>query len=102
MTTTTGPVLTFRHIGDDRIEVQADFPGGRADAEAYAAQFPKSAKMRTSEYGNGGDKARWGLVRFDVRTASDGVNGGVNESGLKRLATIRRTAAKLGFEIIDR
>lgn len=39
------------------------------------------------------------IVVFHARLAADGVNGGVNETGLRRLAGFRKTLDRLGIEV---
>lgn len=38
------------------------------------------------------------IVVFSARLAEDGVNGGVNETGLRRLAAFRKTLTRLGLK----
>jgi hypothetical protein len=75
-----------------------------ADAMAFAGQFPKSTKLVSTVNGHsvvvpGG--ADTGIVKVFVKLAADGTNGGQNEAGLRRLATIRRTAARLGVTVVE-
>lgn len=66
--------------------------------------FPKSVRFRacfgpTEPAADGDGFMGTGEARTHVRLAADGTNGGVNESGIKRLRTIVRTARKLGLTI---
>lgn len=75
-----------------------------ADAMAFAQRFPKSTKLAGTVNSHslvnpGGPDT--GIVKVFVKLAADGTNGGANETGLKRLATIRRVAARLGIEVIE-
>lgn len=73
----------------------------RNDAVAFAAQFPKSAKMfggTLSCYDNGRSYVQ-GYASSHGNLVSNGVNGGVNESALRRYKAIVAAAAKLGVEI---
>lgn len=67
-------------------------------AESWRDRFPKGCKTRaiviTME-----DRSVKGLVRMDARLVPDGVNAGVNETGVKRYRAIVKAAAKLGVEI---
>lgn len=73
----------------------------RDQAAAYVALFPKSTKLTSAEVVTAPGERNYFLVETSVRTAADGVNGGTNETGLRRIATIRRVAAKLGIEVIE-
>jgi hypothetical protein len=87
------------------VEARFATPG---EAAEFAARFPKSTKLASPSL-NGytlvgrenGQTVETGIIRVSVKLAEDGVNGGQNEAGLKRLATIRRTAAKLGIEVVE-
>lgn len=66
------------------------------EATAQAAQFPKSCALKV--------RTIWGydpyyVVSTRVHLRADGVNGGTNEAGIKRLASIKRTATKLGIAV---
>lgn len=65
-----------------------------ADAQAFAATLPKFLKARGTGFSDCRSPIR-GCVWFSVTLKSDGVNGGVNETGLKRL---RKAAQVLAFE----
>jgi hypothetical protein len=100
---TTMTITTSTHTAT----VTAYFATPAAAAE-FAARFPKSTKLasptlRGHTLGGmvDGRYVQSGIVKMYVRLRADGVNGGTNETGLKRLATIRRTAAKLGVEIVE-
>jgi hypothetical protein len=67
------------------------------DAQALAAQFPKSAKV--SAVSLGGDPAHLGIIQFHVNLAPNGNNGGINETGLRRYRTLMRAAAKAGITV---
>lgn len=71
------------------------------EARAIAARFPKSAgiKATTLTSHNGGATLVQGYLRMGVRLVSDGVNGGVNETGLRRYRSFRRAAEKLGLDV---
>lgn len=83
-------------------------------ARAIAARFPKAAKVRAStvsawvgyldgvEWEPDLDNAVFGTVGIDAKIAADGVNGGRNETGIKRLATFRRAAERLGYDVVYR
>lgn len=69
----------------------------RETADAFAGQFPKACQMRA--YNLGGDPEHTAMVRSTARLTSDGVNGGVNETGVKRYRAAVRACAKLGASI---
>ncbi|WP_128645454.1 hypothetical protein [Rhodococcus sp. BS-15] len=57
-----------------------------ADASAFAAQFPKAAGITV----HGANVSARAILR------GDGVNGGVNEAGLRRYRALVASAEKLG------
>lgn len=70
-----------------------------ADAQAVAAQFPKSLKLRgTSIHGSDWDGPR-GYLSVRVQLSANGVNKGANESGLKRYRSFARHAGRLRYEV---
>lgn len=54
-----------------------------AEAEADAARFPKYVKVRAQTVS--GIDAQWFRTSISGDLAASGVNGGVNETGMKRL-----------------
>lgn len=60
-----------------------------AAAEEFAAKFPKSCGLRVGG-GCDADGTRYGVVTTHVNLYADGVNGGVNETGVKRLKRFLR------------
>jgi hypothetical protein len=102
------------------IEVAMDVAGvgepSIAEAKRIAALFPKSVGVKASrvsyspmvgsdEYGGRHDERDYsrsvsrGMVVLGARLMADGVNKGVNESGLKRAASFLKHAARLGYEV---
>lgn len=90
-----------------RLDEATDHYAAKAEADAFvAATFPKSAKVRgtslsTFEGKPGADDYRnfvCGLVIFDADLASNGVNGGINETGLRRYRAMRKALAAAGIE----
>jgi hypothetical protein len=68
-----------------------------AEAQALVARFPKSAGLRAT-----GCNTRDGVVghvRLRVGLEPNGANGGINETGLRRLRTVLRAAEKLGVPV---
>lgn len=63
-------------------------------AQAFARSFPKSrgvyATTLSSVPSAGHPSSNYGLVGINVRLVADGVNGGVNETGIKRLRALAR------------
>jgi hypothetical protein len=78
-------------------EFMADLPTVE-DAKVFAAQFPKSVKMYAGKILDT-NNVTWGWVRTDGNLTSNGVNGGINETALKRYQAVVKAATKLGIEI---
>lgn len=70
----------------------------REAAEEFAATFPKSAKFQVQRL-DGPDSATRYIVESKAILAADGVNGGRNETGIKRYNSILRNAAKLNVPV---
>ncbi len=69
-------------------------------AEEIVSRFPKSAKLRTGVLHNGYyGKPNSAYVTSRIQLLSDGVNGGRNETGIKRLASFFKKAEKLGLPV---
>ncbi len=70
-----------------------------ADAEAFVTLFPKSAKLRV--FTMRGDTEADDRYGADVRIElwANGVNGGVNETGIKRYRAILKAAATNGIKV---
>lgn len=78
-------------------EFRAELPSREAAAE-FGNLFPKAAKfmaMRLTTMSG----AQRGTAVVTGNLVSNGVNGGINEAGLKRYQTVVKAAAKLGIEI---
>lgn len=70
-----------------------------AEAEADVAQFPKSSKLKAYElrdYTTG--KLRY-YARISIKLRTDGTNGGVNETGIKRMRAIYRVLDKQALPV---
>lgn len=63
------------------------------EARAIAATFPKSWRVKAGK--GWGLSGHYGYVIMTVELGADGVNGGANEAGLKRL---RAMAKRVPFE----
>lgn len=95
-----------------------------ADAQAFAAEFPKSWKVKpcslsttelyvTERYGSTegftivpssiesryGGNITQGTVQQRAELQADGVNGGRNETGIKRLKAFTAKLAEMGIEL---
>lgn len=57
------------------------------DAAEFAALQPKSWKLRASQ-GSRADGTTYGIVYVQISLIADGVNGGFNETGTRRLRSI--------------
>jgi hypothetical protein len=70
-------------------------------ARELAAKFPKSTKVRQTILSNSNKDERWedGVVSFRANLLADGVNGGCNETGIRRYRAFRKAAAKLGLRV---
>lgn len=89
-----------------RVELRsANYPT-REDAEAFVALFPKSTKFRitfcdtpvTPGVYDGAHTRTWSAVSATVLAADD-VNGGINETGVKRYRSTIARAAKAGVAV---
>lgn len=67
--------------------------------QAYIASFPKAVGKiyATSIRGVAYDR-EYPLARFEILIKADGVNGGVNETGLKRIAKFEEIFATLNIQ----
>lgn len=66
-----------------------------AEARTIAAMFPKSAKIEAYGVTDGTRIVYWVVgIRGWISLRTDKVNKGVNETGIKRLQTIKRICAK--------
>lgn len=70
----------------------------RDAAEAFVAEFPKSAGLRASAFSARDGGEGWVSVRINL--LPNGNNGGRNETGIRRYRTIQRAAARLGVELV--
>ena len=72
-------------------------------AKEIAAMFPKSVKMYATKLatytpGDYSDRFTVGLVNMEATLVANGVNGGKNEAGIKRVRSFMKNAEKLGFK----
>lgn len=67
------------------------------EAAVFAAQFPKSQRIKTSTLTG----SQWKLfsARVQFRFQTNGVTGAKNETSIKRFASFAKTVEKLGLEI---
>lgn len=68
----------------------------REEAEADLDYFPKSAKFGVTRVTRGPGDAYF-QIQTRANLAANGVNGGVNETGVKRYRTVVRNAECLGI-----
>jgi hypothetical protein len=80
-----------------RVEYTAYFLTEEA-AQEYLARFPKSAGLHVSTTSFGASQKVW-HVKGQARLLADGVNGGRNETGIKRFQRVLATAAKQDLPI---
>lgn len=67
-------------------------------AQAIAAQFPKSVKAIATTINIIGGTDRQGCIDIEARIGANGVNGGKNETGIKRIKSALKTITALGYE----
>lgn len=93
-------VSSFHSGRDDDAEADRAAPpfATREDAEAFVALLPKSCKVRASTIT--GRDYQAGLVKFNAMLAADGVNGGRNETGIKRYRALAAACERIGCPII--
>lgn len=78
------------------IQASAYFPTAD-ERDAYLALFPKSSGVKATRIGcrdENGNSVEYPGVRFSAKISADGVNGGVNETGIKRFRQVIRTVAR--------
>ncbi|AMM44538.1 hypothetical protein BARRETLEMON_76 [Arthrobacter phage BarretLemon] len=65
-----------------------------------AHKFPKSCRVAlTADVDDSG--RRYMYFGINVKLSADSSNGGVNETGMKRIAAFEKAAAKLGIELAE-
>lgn len=64
------------------------------EAQRIAGLFPKSCKVSASSEYQGR-----GFVTIAANLCANGVNGGVNEGGIKRIRSFIKACRKLGFSL---
>lgn len=72
-----------------------------AEATEIAALFPKVCKVQahTMSHARDGKVGHVGVVCADAKLRSDGVNGGINETGIRRYNSLRKACAKLNLGV---
>jgi len=65
--------------------------------EAFIALFPKSVKVIASKHSS--PEGTFPYAVFGVRLAADAINGGVNETGIKRIRKYVAIATANGYEL---
>lgn len=73
--------------------------GDPARAEALAAQFPARTGVRSGTLMRHDGRANDGHIGWSARIGADGVNGGKNETGMKRYRALRRRAEELRLRV---
>lgn len=68
------------------------------EAQVLVRQFSKAAKVRATQFLAGHGRV-YGYVMFDARLMADGVNGGRNETGIRRYRSVRKTLAILDAKV---
>lgn len=100
----TFELTTVYALGDpDRTPQQFEFRmvlPTREDAIAFVAQFPRSTGLRATTLSSA--DGTYGYVTGSARLWADGVNGGRNEAGIKRLRSTLKAANKLGIPVVYR
>lgn len=101
-------ITASEHEGSINLKASATVET-REDAQALAAQFPKSLRIKASCLSTY-DKAHYektgeyineikGYVVIQVSLRSTGVTGEYNETGAKRWDSFKRNCSKLGIEL---
>lgn len=91
--------------GEGRVAQSVDFTIMATDAaelDAIVSLFPKSARLHRSSvstHTGGGVWIAYPLALTHIKLLADGVNGGRNETGIKRVHSILRAAAKAGLAV---
>jgi hypothetical protein len=94
--------FTSPHFDDSHAPTHFAFEQDFATVEAataFVAQFPKSVKMFTCTVSTS-EGGKYYLVNTRANLTSNGINGGINETGLRRYQAVVKAAAKLGVEIV--
>lgn len=100
-TATTFDIAIYEYAGDSiRVRAIAKFDT-QADADAVAATFPKSARVRSKRMMNGLTTVAYYFVEFEAIMRGNAANGEKNESGYKRFVSFERAAAKAGYAIAN-
>ena len=79
-------IRAFHATGDKTEPIFAEMSAvfdSDAERDEFLARFPKSVGVKATRVYGYGDEAKAG-AKFRVDFRSDGVNGGVNETGIKR------------------
>lgn len=92
------------------VQIVSDFYKTEAEAQELHSLFSKGCKLRCGgiqgTFDDTPDELRWIDKRYCVSLGvslwSNGVNGGVNETGINRLKRIKREADVQGVEIVYR
>jgi len=109
MSTTLNIVASYVHAegptAPQHVSFGVDFAeGDEAGRDELLALFPKSTKLKASGCSTFDEETNRRFViptiRGSVELRSNGVNGGVNETGIKRYRSIVKHADKLGIEIV--
>lgn len=83
-----------------QVEIEIDFGTDEAAARDFAAKLPKSYGMDVSRCGHlDGSPATYRITNRRIILAANGVNGGVNETGVKRYRAIARKFDALGVAL---
>lgn len=90
--------LTVTHLIDDASTPQGwKLSGVVDDADATVALFPKSVGLKATTL-----RSRDGVFPFvngHAQLLANGANGGINETGLRRLRAALKAADKAGIEV---
>jgi hypothetical protein len=95
-----GHTFVYDNSLPEWFEARAKF-ANKAEAESFAAQFPKACGMKASEvaYWENGEKKIYGSITVKAKLGSDGINGGTNETGLRRIKSLHHACSKLGIAL---
>lgn len=81
------------------VDFRSPYFDAKSDAEAFLAMFPKSARLRIVSTGMLDGSTKWS-ARGEAKLSADAVNGGANETGVKRYRSMVKNAAKLNIPVV--
>ena len=98
ITATLDAFAAATYLGDKQYDINWSTPsrvnitidGDQAELEAFAALFPKSTGVKVRRYGD---------IHIVIQLLENDVNGGRNETGIKRVRRIIETLTAQGITV---